>query len=113
MSVFYWKPSRDKKRKEKKRKKRAHVESLEVADHHHVVGHFQDDRHDVQRPRQRLHLLLQRRLQLVDAGGVAADADAAAAAALRQNVQPLLRVAHQVAQQQFVPNFLQKKNKFD
>ena len=77
----------------------AYVESLKASDHHHVVGHFGDDGHDVKGSGQSFDLVHQRGPQLIVGAqrvghGVRIGAS--------QNVEALLRVAHQVPEQELV-----------
>ena len=91
------------------KKKNAYVKALEPADHHHVVGHFGHDGHDVKGPRQRLHVVLERAAQVVRVGGIGAQV--AIATPSGENVQSFLSVAHQISQQQLVPNATTDANK--
>ena len=90
-------------------KKNAYVKALEPADHHHVVGHFGHDGHDVKGSRQRLHVVLERAAQVVRVGGIGAQV--AIATPSGENVQSFLSVAHQISQQQLVPNATTDANK--
>ena len=72
-----------------------------------VTGH---DGHVVTKgSRQRLHVVLERAAQVVRVGGIGAQV--AIATPSGENVQSFLSVAHQISQQQLVPNATVKKQK--
>lgn len=79
----------------------SYVKALKPADHHHVVGHFGHDGHNVEGSRQRFDFVLKRATQVVRIGSVGAQV--AVATPPGQNVQSFLSVAHQVSQQQLIP----------
>lgn len=87
-----------------------HVKALKPADHHHVVGHFGHDRHNVKGSGERLRLVPQRAAQVVRrAARRPAATQISFAVPSRQNVQSFLGVAHQVPQQKLVSGEEEKR----